>query len=272
MKNFNGVNMNNYFMFQHFLNSQRNNNMFQQNLNNVNFNQNMFQQYMNQMNMNPNFNQPNFNFNPNMHIGNLNNAFIQYMFQMFFKWMMSQCMNCNMNSNFNFNINNNNNNNMNNRFNNAFNNNRINNNNNVTNRNNLSRNNLHRNNLNRNNTISYFNYKYKEPKQILPRIDTLINVKDFEKGNNGYLLLNITFIAGNGLRVNIPIPPNITLEYLFRVYAKRIGLSENVLGTGVIFLYDALLMNVKDKRTLGEIFHGNVSTITVVETSNVLGA
>ena len=266
MNNFNGVNMNNYFMFQHFLNSQRNNNMFQQNLNNVNFNQNMFQQCMNQMNMNPNFNQPNFNFNPNMHIANLNNAFIQYMFQMFFKWMMSQCMNCNMNSNFNFNINNNNKNNMNNRFNNFFNNNSINNNNNIN-----SRNNIYRKNLFRNNTISYLNYKFNEPKQILPRIKTLIKVTDFEKGNIGYLL-NIIFVAGNGLRVNIPIPPNKTLEYLFRVYAKRIGLSENVLGTSVLFLYDGSLMNVKDKRSIGQVFRGNVYVITVVETSNVLGA
>ena len=122
--NFNGMNMNNmnnYIMFQQFLNSQANNNMFQQqNMNNMNFNQNMFQQCMNQINMNNQFgNQPNFNFNPNMNIGNFNNAFLQNMFQMFFQWMMSQGMINNMNNNFNFNINNNNgNNNMNNRFNN----------------------------------------------------------------------------------------------------------------------------------------------------------
>ena len=266
MKNFNGVNMNNYFMFQHFLNSQRNNNMFQQNLNNVNFNQNMFQQYMNQMNMNPNFNQPNFNFNPNMHIGNLNNAFIQYMFQMFFKWMMSQCMNCNMNSNFNFNINNNKNNNMSNRFNSFYNNNKINNNNNYN----------YTTNTFRNNNIKYLYYEFKEPKPILPRIKTSISVTDFAKGRKGSIgyFLNIIFVAGNGLIINIPISPNYTLEYLFRVYAKRMGISENALGTGVLFLYDALLMNVKDKRTLDEVFHGrsNNHTITVVETSNVLGA
>ena len=116
--NFNGMNMNNmnnYFMFQKFLNSQSNNNLFQQqNMNNMNFNQNMFQQYMNQINMNNQFgNQPNFNFSPNMNMGNFNNAFIQYMFQMFFQWMMSQGMNNNINNNFNLNNLNNNNNNLN---------------------------------------------------------------------------------------------------------------------------------------------------------------
>ena len=261
MNNFNGVNMNNmnnYFMFQHFLNSQRNNNIFQQNLNNVNFTPNMFQQCMNQ-----NFNQSNCNFNPNMNIGNLNKAFIQYMLQMFCKWMMSQCMNCNMNSNFNFNINNNNNNknNMSNRFNTFYNNNKINNNNNYN----------YTTNTFRNNKYKYLNYNFKEPKAFLPRIKTPIIVSDFAKGNIGYLL-NIVFVAGNGLTVNIPISPYYTLEYLFRVYAKRIGISENVLGTGILFLNDALLMNVKDKRTLGEVFNGNIQTITVIETSNVLGA
>ena len=259
-QNFNGMNMNNmnnYFMFQHFLNSQRNNNMFQQNLNNVNFNQNMFQQYMNQMNMNQNFNQPNFNFNPNMHIGNLNNSFLQNMFQMFNQWLMAQFMNNNVN-NFNNNINNNNMNNMNNRINN-FNNN-INNNINNNNRNNIYR--SHNFILNNNN---------KEPKPILPRSKTFIKVTDFEKGNNDYLL-NIVFVAGNGLRVNIPIPYNKTVEYLFQVYARKIGISENVLGSGVIFLYDALYMDVKDKRTLGEVFHGNQYVITVVDAANVLAA
>ena len=100
-------NMNNYIMFQHFLNSQRNNNLFQQNMNNMNFNQNMFQQCMNQINMNNQFgNQPNFNFNSNMNMGNLNNAFIQNMFQMFLQWMMSQGMNNTINNNYNINNNN----------------------------------------------------------------------------------------------------------------------------------------------------------------------
>jgi hypothetical protein len=95
-------------MFQQFLNSQKNNNLFQQqNMNNMNFNQNMFQQYMNQINMNNQFgNQPNFNFNSNMNMENFNNAFLQYIFQLFSKWMMSQGMNNNISNNFNFNNNN----------------------------------------------------------------------------------------------------------------------------------------------------------------------
>jgi len=252
MQNFNGMDMNNYFMFQHFLNSQRNNAMFNQNMNNMNFNQNMFQQCMNQMNQNQNFNQPNFNFNPNMNIGNFNNVFLQNMFQMFCNWMMAQNMNM-MNNN---NINNNNNYYINQRFNNCIGNNNINNN--ITGGNNGYRN---------------FNYSLynnnREPKPILPRIQKLINVPDFQNQNN---LLNIVFVAGNGLRVNIPIPYNKTVEYLFKIYAQKIGISENVLGNGVIFLYDALIMDVNDKRTLGEVFHGNQYVITVVDAANVLAA
>jgi hypothetical protein len=171
--------------------------------------------------------------------------------------MRAQQMNNAMNPNFNFNINNNRNN-MNNNFNN-FNNN-INNNNIINNGNYMNRS---------GNIISFNNNK--EPKPILPRSKTFIKVPDFERGNNKDLL-NIVFAAGNGLRVNIPIPYDKTVEYLFKVYARKIGISENVLGTGVIFLYDALYMDVKDKRTLGEVFHGNQYFITVVDAANVLAA
>ena len=113
----------------------------------------------------------------------------------------------------------------------------------------------------------------KEPKPILPRSNTFINVPNFEKVNNGKLI-NIVFAAGTGLRVNIPVPINTTIEYLLKVYARRLGISENVLGTGIVFLYDALYMEVKDKRTVGEVFHGkqNQYVVTVVDAANVLAA
>ena len=74
------------------------------------------------------------------------------------------------------------------------------------------------------------------------------------------------------MRVNIYISCNKTLEDLFQVYARKVGISENVLGTGIIFLYDALILNVKDKRKISEVFHGDHYTITVVDSSNVLAA
>jgi hypothetical protein len=216
---------------------------------------------MNQMNMNQN--QPNFNFNPNMHIGNLNNAFIQNMFQMFYQWMMAQFMNNNVNNNFNYNINNNRNN-MNNRINNF--------NNNINNHNNIKDNNNNGNNIYRSNNF-VLNNNNKEPKPILPRSNTYIEVPYFDKGNNGNLI-NIVFAAGTGLRVNIPVPYNTTVEKLLQIYAKRMGISENVLGTGIIFLYDALYMEPYDKRTIGEVFRGkqNQYVITVVDAANVLAA
>jgi len=196
---------------------------------------------------------------------------------------MNQFMNNNANPNFNFNINNNNNinymnkriNNFNNNINNNANNNVNNNaNNNV---NNNFNNNFNNNNFNNNGNNIYRNFTLynnnKEPKPILPRSNTLINVPNFEKVNNGKLI-NIVFAAGTGLRVNIPVPINTTIEYLLKVYARRLGISENVLGTGIVFLYDALYMEVKDKRTVGEVFHGkqNQYVVTVVDAANVLAA
>ena len=211
---FNGMNMNNmnnYIMFQQFLNSQANNNMFrQQNMNNMNFNQNMFQQCMNQMNMNNQFgNQPNFNFNNNMNMnmGNFNMNFLQNMFQMFFQWMMSQGMINNINNNFNLN-----------------------------------------NNLNQNNNNN---------------INTSTKIPDF---------INFIFAAGSGLTTNLRVQSNKTIEDLLKLYAKKAGFSERLLGTDINFLFDAEVMKVHDQTRLYAKFKRDYHTITVLDIKNVLGA
>jgi hypothetical protein len=207
-QNFNGMDMNNYIMFQHFLNLQKNNNMFQQqNINNMNFNQNMFQQCMNQINMNQFGNQPNFNFNPNMNMGNFNINFLQSMFQMFFQWMMSQGMMNNINNNFNFN-----------------------------------------NNLNQNNNNN---------------INTSTKIPEF---------INFIFAAGTGLSTNLRVQSNKTIEDLLKLYAKKAGFSERLLGTDINFLFDAEVMKVHDKTKLYEKFKRDYHTITVIDIKNVLGA
>ena len=211
-QNFNGMNMNNmnnYIMFQQFLNSQANNNMFrQQNMNNMNFNQNMFQQCMNQMNMNNQFgNQPNFNFNNNMNMGNFNMNFLQNMFQMFFQWMMSQGMINNINNNFNFN-----------------------------------------NNLNQNNNNN---------------INTSTKIPEF---------INFIFAAGSGLTTNLRVQSNKTIEDLLKLYAKKAGFSERLLGTDINFLFDAEVMKVHDQTRLYAKFKRDYHTITVLDIKNVLGA
>ena len=213
-QNFNGMNMNNmnnYIMFQQFLNSQANNNMFrQQNMNNMNFNQNMFQQCMNQMNMNNQFgNQPNFNFNNNMsmNMGDFNMNFLQNMFQMFFQWMMSQGMINNINNNFTFN-----------------------------------------NNLNQNNNNN---------------INTSTKIPDF---------INFIFAAGSGLTTNLRVQSNKTIEDLLKLYAKKAGFSERLLGTDINFLFDAEVMKVHDQTRLYAKFKRDYHTITVLDIKNVLGA
>jgi hypothetical protein len=224
------------------------------NMNNMNFGNNM-NNNMNYMNMNNKRNFNNMNMNMKFNNANLGNMNINNM-------NLNSLNNMN---NMNNMINQNNMNNINNNRNNM--NNRINNfNNNINNRNN----NNNGNNIYRSNNF-VLNNNNKEPKPILPRSNTYIEVPYFDKGNNGNLI-NIVFAAGTGLRVNIPVPYNTTVEKLLQIYAKRMGISENVLGTGIIFLYDALYMEPYDKRTIGEVFHDNQCVITVVEVANVKGA
>jgi hypothetical protein len=172
-------------------------------------------------------------------------------------------MNNNMNANYNFNINNNNNN--------RYNNNNM--------AHSYGKNNFMNNNINYNNNLSNSatllsrnsSNNNKQPKITIPRGNKEIKVRDFEYEDDSNLI-NVVFHASTGLRVILPIPKYKTMEELINVYAKKVGVSFEVLAKEVVFLYDAAKINVYDKRKLYEIFTVKSYVITVVDSGNVLGA
>ena len=236
--NFNNFGGNNNFMNNN-MNNFMNNNMNNFNMNNCNMN-NFMNNNMNNFNMNNfmnNFNMNNNNFNNN----NINmNNFMNFMNNNMNNFNMNNNMNnFNMNNNMNnFNMNNNTNNNVNNNMN---------------------------NNVNTNNS----NSQEQEKPPIIKRSDEFITYET----DSGIDIRPILLIASSGLKVLIKISKNKTLKDLFTTYARKIGIGENVLGTKIVFLFNAETIDVNSNKKIQELFPQNsMYSVTVVDQNNVIGA
>ena len=254
----NGFQQNNYQnMFEKFVEFMKSRNMNNNNFNNNNFNNFGFNNNFNNFNNfggNNNFNNNNF-MNNNMNNFNMNN------FNMNNNMNNFNMNNCNMN---NFNMNNNMNNfNMNNNMNNFNMNNNMNNN--VNNNMNNNVNNNMNNNVNTNNS----NSQEQEKPPIIKRSDDFITYET----DSGIDIRPILLVASSGLKVLIKISKNKTLKDLFTTYARKIGIGENVLGTKIVFLFNAETIDVKSNKKIQELFPQNsMYTVTVVDQNNVIGA
>ena len=250
-------NMNQNMMNQNMMNQNMNQNMFDMN---QNMNQNMFN-----MNQNNNMFQ-NMNLNNNMFNMNQNNMFQNNMNQ----------FNMNQNNPFQMNMNMNQNNMFQQNFNNGMNfpnmnmmmlqqqmfqqmmmNNMMNNNNNV--------------NQNNNNTVvsnNNNNNNKDQPKENLPRGEKVMSFVDDSDGGSK---ININLHASSGLKVMMSVSENITFQKLFRLYAEKIGIGQNLLGKDIIFLFNAETIKVDDTSLIKNKI-SNLATITVVDQNNVIGA
>jgi hypothetical protein len=162
-------------------------------------------------------------------------------------------MNNNMN---NFNMNNNMNNfNMNNNMNNF-------------NMNNNTNNNVN-NNMNNNVNTNNSNSQEQEKPPIIKRSDDFITYET----DSGIDIRPILLVASSGLKVLIKISKNKTLKDLFTTYARKIGIGENVLGTKIVFLFNAETIDVNSNKKIQELFPQNsMYSVTVVDQNNVIGA
>ena len=70
------------------------------------------------------------------------------------------------------------------------------------------------------------------------------------------------------------VPDYISIKELFKLYVKKLGISESLLGKDIIFLFNALTLEVNDERLISEVFHRGIIavTITVIDSKNVIGA
>ena len=69
------------------------------------------------------------------------------------------------------------------------------------------------------------------------------------------------------------MPVNKTVNDLFRIYARRLGIGESLLGNQIYFVYDASYLDVNDRRLISDVFESkNDSSVTVIDQNNVIGA
>ena len=199
---------------------------------------------INQMNMNQNMNPMNQNMNPmaqnNMNFQNMNvfkNMMVPFMLMMNNNMMNNNMMNNNMMNN------------------------------------NMMNNNMNNINNNMNNNINN-SIKEQAPQPLLARGDRTLQFKNEFPYVNEESLRNINFVASSGLKVVIIVPDYITFKELFKLYVKKIGVSDRLLGKELIFIFNALTIEPNDERKISELFTKSFQqmAITVVDSNNVLGA
>ena len=87
---------------------------------------------------------------------------------------------------------------------------------------------------------------------------------------NNLNLKNISFDASTGLKVILKVPNDTTIKELLKKYVEKIGLSEKVIGTDLIFLFNGGRMDTNSEDSIQKF--QDFSSITVFDQNNVIGA
>ena len=96
-----------------------------------------------------------------------------------------------------------------------------------------------------------------------------INCDPFKNIND--IKYNITFESSAAYKMNMPVPVNLKLKDLFKIFVQRAGLGEGVLGKHINFIYNALYVNPFEEKTLLEYGITNYTKFLVLDVSNLLG-
>ena len=106
-----------------------------------------------------------------------------------------------------------------------------------------------------------------EIKELLPRN----NNTDVYNMGNGQNIINVTLNASTGNKTVINASANTTIEELLIMYTKKIGLSPEVIGKQIMFLYNGAQLEPNSKSTIGSMFR-NQAVITVYDLGGIIGA
>ena len=85
--------------------------------------------------------------------------------------------------------------------------------------------------------------------------------------------INVKFDASTGVKKIIRADKKkTTLKELLKMYMDKIGLPETLIGKQVVFLYCGEKLDIESNKTLEELRIKNLSSITVFDQGNVIGA
>ena len=132
----------------------------------------------------------------------------------------------------------------------------------------------------------YLGNNNQQPKETLPRMNKTIyadvqgsgnNINNFNMmkqfgmgGNND--MINVTLIATSGLKVVIPAPKTMSLCQLFKNYVQKVGVPESVIGTKIVFLFNAEKLDYNSQEPIYKFFKNFQANITVLDQANIIGA
>ena len=85
-------------------------------------------------------------------------------------------------------------------------------------------------------------------------------------------VINLIFCATSGLKVDMPIGLNNTLQDTLIKYCQKIGVPPSLIGTKLVLLFNAEKLDPLSKKTIGQIGFKNGTRITVFDQYNVIGA
>ena len=114
---------------------------------------------------------------------------------------------------------------------------------------------------------------------VMPRPNKVNNISNIDSfpGYSGPRI-NIIFETGTGLKINIPTPINITIQELLIKFAKRVGVSEALLGKKLFFVVNGGTIPANEKNIVKNFFKDYTNNlkdqvkIIVLDASNVIGA
>ena len=127
-----------------------------------------------------------------------------------------------------------------------------------------------------------------QPKETIPRMNKTIyadnvkgsgnnNINNFSMmkqfgmgGNND--VINVTLTATSGLKVVIPAPKTMSLCQLFKNYVQKVGVPESVIGTKIVFLFNAEKLDFNSQEPISNFFKNFQANITVLDQANIIGA
>jgi len=109
--------------------------------------------------------------------------------------------------------------------------------------------------------------KQQGPQEMLPRNKPDENMTI----GSGQNIINVTMNASTGHKVVIAASADTTIEKLLKMYTQKIGLSSDVIGKDIMFLYNGAQLDTKSEQSIGSMFR-NTAVITVYDLNGIIGA
>ena len=107
------------------------------------------------------------------------------------------------------------------------------------------------------------------PRKELPNYDSYPLYKEQR--------INVIFEVSTGPKVNIPAPPNETVEGILNKFCERAGVSPLLLKKEIVCVYNATVLNSSDQTTIQQFLQNNMglndqAKIVVIDAQNIIGA